>query len=81
MNTPPSGSAAPTAPLAKVLNEPAVTIDSISAVITFAGLAPSYVGLYQVDVIVPENARAGDAIPVTLIVAGTVSNTATIAVQ
>jgi uncharacterized protein (TIGR03437 family) len=81
MNTPPSGSAAPIAPLAKVLNEPAVTIDNISAVITFAGLAPSYVGLYQVDVIVPENARAGDAIPVTLIVGGTVSNTATIAVQ
>ena len=48
---------------------------------TFSGLTPLQVGLYQVNVQVPENSPAGDAVPVVLTIGSAVSNTATIAVR
>jgi uncharacterized protein (TIGR03437 family) len=58
-----------------------VTIGGVPATPSFAGLAPGWVGLYQVNVQVPANAPTGDAVPVTLSVGGAVSNQVTIAVQ
>ena len=46
---------------------------------TFAGLAPGFVGLYQVNVQVPTTVIG--TVPVTLTVGGITSNTVTIAVQ
>jgi len=60
---------------------PAVTIGGVPATVTFSGLAPDLVGVYQVNVQVPGNAAAGDAVPVVLSVDGVPSNTVTIAVQ
>jgi len=57
-----------------------VTIGGIQANVTFAGLAPGFVGLYQVNAQVPSNAPVGNAIDVKLF-AGADSNTVTIAVQ
>ena len=51
------------------------------AQVSFSGLAPGAVGLYQVNVQVPVGAPAGDAVPVTLSIGGVDSNTVTIAVQ
>ena len=60
---------------------PTMTIGSVPATVSFSGLAPGFVGLYQVNVQVPENAPAGDAVPVVLTIGGISSNTVTIAVQ
>jgi uncharacterized protein (TIGR03437 family) len=41
-----------------------------SAAVSYAGLAPGMVGLYQFNVVVPD-AAAGDAVPLTFAVGGT----------
>jgi len=52
-----------------------------AANLQFAGLAPSYVGLYQLNVQLPANVPTGNAVPVEIITAeGQTSNTVTIAV-
>lgn len=51
-----SGEAAPSAePLARVTTLPSVRLDGRTAQMEFAGLAPGYVGLYQVNVRVPSD--------------------------
>jgi uncharacterized protein (TIGR03437 family) len=47
----------------------------------FAGLAPGFVGLYQVNKQIPLTAATGPAVPLFLTVGGVQSNTVTIAVQ
>jgi uncharacterized protein (TIGR03437 family) len=46
-----------------------VTIGGQTANVTYSGLAPGYVGLYQVNVTVPSNSPAGSQ-PVTLSIGG-----------
>ena len=58
-----------------------VSIDGISVIPDFAGLAGCCVGLNQINVRVPESARTANDIPVVLSVGGKQSNTVTIAVQ
>jgi uncharacterized protein (TIGR03437 family) len=58
-----------------------MTIGGIAAPVSFSGLAPGAVGLYQVTVQVPVGAPAGVAVPIVLTIGGVVSNTVTIAVQ
>jgi trimeric autotransporter adhesin len=43
-----------------------VTIGGVSAPVAFAGLAPGFVALYQVNVQVPASVQAGSAVPVVL---------------
>ncbi|HTS48870.1 MAG TPA: hypothetical protein VMH05_13055 [Bryobacteraceae bacterium] len=40
--------------------------DRVQAPVSFAGLASGYVGLYQVNVQVPQGVAAGDSVPVVL---------------
>jgi uncharacterized protein (TIGR03437 family) len=76
-----------TEPFARVEPLPEVIfgggLQGIPVVVTplFAGLTPNYVGLYQINVIVPENAPRGPAVPITLDMNGVASNTVTIAIQ
>ena len=58
-----------------------VTIGGVPVTPSFAGLAPGWVGLYQVNVQVPANAPVGDAVPVALSVGDAASNQVTMAVQ
>jgi len=58
-----------------------VQMGSVSIPAAFAGLAPGYVGLYQVNVPVPANAPSGSAVPLTVTVNGVVSNMVTVATQ
>jgi len=44
-------------------------------------LAPGAVGLYQVNVQIPDNAPTGNAIGLVVSVGGATSNTVTIAIQ
>lgn len=80
-NQPPSGAAASDNPLSVTTVTPSVTIGNILATVSFSGLAPSFVGLNQVNVQVPQNAPRGDAVPVVLAAESNASNTVTIAIQ
>ena len=81
-NQPATGAAASTTDLDSTVTMPTVTIGGIPAATpSFSGLAPGYVGLYQVNVQVPAGVAAGSAVPVVISMNGVNSNTATIAVQ
>ena len=80
-NTPRSGSASPSSPLAETTTTPLVTIGGAPAPVFFSGLAPGLVGVYQVNVQVPAAASRGAAVPVVLSIGGTLSNTVSMAVQ
>jgi uncharacterized protein (TIGR03437 family) len=58
-----------------------VTIGGVAATVTYAGLAPSYVGLYQINAVIPTGVPSGSAIPVIVKINGITSNTVTIAIQ
>jgi uncharacterized protein (TIGR03437 family) len=80
-NPPPTGAAAPVTSLSGLKGVPAVTIGGLPAFVSFAGLAPGFIGLYQVNVQVPQGVAAGDAVPVVLSIGATASNPVTIAVR
>ena len=75
-----TGNAAVSAPLASTVTSPTVTIGGLPAGVSFSGLAPGSVGLYQVDVQIPGDAAPGDAVPVELTIGGVKSNTVTVAI-
>ena len=58
-----------------------LTIGGIPAEVLFAGSAPGFVGLLQVNARVPFAVTPGNAIPVVLTINGVPSNTVTVAVQ
>ncbi len=74
-----SGAPGPAAPPAQAVLPVTVTIGSAQATTLFAGLAPTFVGLYQVNVVVP----AGVAGDLTLVISsgGRSSNAVTIPVR
>ena len=80
-NQPQTGSPAPSNPLSYSMNPPSVSVGGIAAKVIFSGLAPGYIGLYQVNAEVPDGVASGDAIPVVISMNGINSNTVTIAVQ
>ncbi len=53
----------------------------VTAPALFAGLTPTAVGLYQVDVTIPAGTPSGPAVPLTINLSGASSNVANIAVQ
>lgn len=78
---PPSGSAAPISGVVRSLATPAVEIGGVPGTVMFSGLAPGFVGVYQVNVQLPLNAPAGPSVPVVLKFGDVTSNAVTIAVQ
>lgn len=79
--TPGSGQVSPANPLARTNATPVVRIGGQNAQVIFSGLAPGIVGLYQVNVIVPENAATGPETELTIQQSGVTSRTARIPVQ
>jgi len=63
----PTGQPAPVGHLVKVTAPLDVQIGGVSAEVSFAGLAPGFTGLYQVNAKVPSTATPGDAITVQLV--------------
>ena len=76
-----AGAPAGASPLSRTVSELQVTIGGRQAPIAFSGLAPSFSGLYQVNVVMPEGASAGGSVALTMTIAGQTSIPVTIAVQ
>ena len=80
-NQPPAGIPASSSLFATTTTTPVVTIGGVPAQVQFSGLAPGYVGLYQVNALVPKESGVGSAVPVAILMGGATSNTVTIAVR
>ena len=80
-NQPATGAMSPSNPLAWTTTLPTVQVGGLPATVLFSGLAPGFVGLYQIDVQTPAGAPTGSAIPVVVSMGGATSNTVTIAVH
>jgi uncharacterized protein (TIGR03437 family) len=59
---------------------PNVTIGGVNAKVSFSGLAPGFVGLYQVNAVVPPGLASGNK-PVVITVGGSSSNSALLPIQ
>jgi len=68
-------------PLYVTAETPVVTIGTVPAQVFYTGMAPCFVGLWQLNVKVPEQAPTGGQVPLIVSIGGRVSNTTTIAVQ
>lgn len=77
----PSGQSAPGDPPALVTAAVEARIGGQSATVQFAGLAPGFVGLYQVNVVVPANIQPGPGVELILTQNGVSSNTVTLAIR
>jgi uncharacterized protein (TIGR03437 family) len=91
----PSGQAAPSSPLVSSVATPTsdgatcltvqpsvcVAIGSTFGEVIFSGLAPGFVGLWQINVRIPGGAITGDAVPIRAVIRGTPSNQTTLAIQ
>jgi uncharacterized protein (TIGR03437 family) len=79
-NQPATGAPATASPLSSTLSGPVtVSIGGVNVPASFSGLAPGFLGLYQINVQVPSNAPMGSAVPLTISIGGTTSNQASIA--
>ncbi len=75
-----TGEAAPADPLARIRITPTATVDDQAAAVLFAGNAPGFVGLNQINLTIPAGARSGVR-PLVLTANGIPSNTVNIAIQ
>jgi uncharacterized protein (TIGR03437 family) len=76
-----AGAATPASPLSHTDNPVTVTIGGQSATVLFAGLAPGFVGLYQVNVTVPKGIAPATNVPLVMTVAGADSLPVTVAIK
>ena len=79
-NQPPTGAASGASPLARTKTNPLVTIGGVEAGLTFSGLAPGFVGLYQVNAQLAAGTPVGNAVELLLSSGEVPSNAVTIAV-
>jgi uncharacterized protein (TIGR03437 family) len=55
----PAGQPAPANPLSMAIVTPVVSVNNVDAKVLFAGLAPGFAGVYQVNFVVPAGVKAG----------------------
>ena len=75
-----NGTPKPVTTAPAITQNPVVMIGGVAANVTFSGLAPATVGVYQINVQVPDAAPSGNAVPVVLSIGGLASNTVTLAI-
>jgi uncharacterized protein (TIGR03437 family) len=76
-----AGSVSPSSPLADTKNAVTVTIEGKAANVFYAGLAPGFAGLYQVNVTVPAGLTPSSNAPLVITVSGQASPVTTVAVR
>ena len=79
--TVPTGEATPFGMLARAVDGVTVAVGGVPATVDFAGLTPGFVGLYQVNVRIPDNAPLGDEVELFLEQNQIRSNTVTLVIQ
>jgi uncharacterized protein (TIGR03437 family) len=67
------GMVTPDSPSSATVNAVSVSIGGRDAPVSFAGLLPGFVGVYQISVSVPQGVTAGDQVPTTVTAAGQTS--------
>jgi uncharacterized protein (TIGR03437 family) len=77
----PAGTAASATALSYTTNTVTASVGGQSAKVLFAGLAPGFAGLYQVNTVVPAGITPSTAAPVVLTVAGQSSVPVTVSIQ
>ncbi len=75
------GAASPSSPPANTTAAVTVSIGGKDAGVQFAGLVPGYVGLYQINAVVPAGVSTGAAVPLAISVAGQTGPSAPLAIQ
>lgn len=75
------GEAATSSPLAATISLPTATVGGKPATLYFSGLAPGFVGLWQLNVQVPADAPSGASVEVVVSFGGKPANRVTIAVE
>jgi uncharacterized protein (TIGR03437 family) len=65
-----AGTASPSNPLATAVAQPTVTLNGTGLPVTFAGLAPGQIGVFQITVTVPSSTPLGLSVPLTITQAG-----------
>ena len=73
------GVATPLGPLVSATSQSSATIGSSTAQVAFAGLAPGFVGLVQVNIVVPSDLQTGDY-PLAITIGNETSNPATVSI-
>jgi adhesin/invasin len=68
-------------PLIYTQVQPTVTIGGVNAAVQFSGLAPGFVGVWQINAVVPPTVTPGSTVSLSVTAGGIQSNTATIAVK
>lgn len=68
-------------PLVFTVAQPTATIGGKTAQVLFSGLAPGFVGLWQINAVIPQDVTPGSVVPLVVTAGGVTSNTVTIAVQ
>jgi uncharacterized protein (TIGR03437 family) len=58
-----------------------VAVGSNFGNVQYSGLAPGYVGLWQINVTIPQGTPAGSAVPVRVVIDSSSSNLVTVAVK
>jgi uncharacterized protein (TIGR03437 family) len=77
---PATGAVAGASPLPRTTVQATATIGGVAAAVSYSGLTPGAVGLYQVNAQVPTGVTLGNAVPVAISIGGAASNTVTLAV-
>lgn len=75
------GAAAPTTSLLRVTDTVNVYIGGVRATVSFAGAAPGFAGLYQLNVVVPATAPLGSAVPLAIETSSAFHDMVDIAIQ
>jgi uncharacterized protein (TIGR03437 family) len=73
------GAATPLGPLVTATSQSSATIGSSPAQVAFAGLAPGFVGLVQVNIVVPSDLQTGDY-PLAITIGNETGNPATVSI-
>lgn len=77
-----TGQVAPSSPLSTTRNRPQVLLGGVPVTVDFSGAAPGFVGLWQINIRIPNNPPSGPAVPLVVIHEGrSTPNTGTLAVN